>query len=144
MCKKLLVLLLSVLALTTACLGITGCTPGHVHTATLDVVEPTCESTGLISGVCEDCGQVISEVIPALGHDLVHHDGDHPTCEAGGYNDYETCTRCDYTTYKEVGPLGHTPKIVARVEPTCEKEGLTEGKICTACDEVLVAQEVIP
>ena len=144
MCKKLLVLLLSVLALTTACLGITGCTPGHVHTATLDVVEPTCESTGLIYGVCEDCGQVISEVIPALGHDLVHHDGDYPTCDAGGYNDYETCTRCDYTTYKEVGPLGHTPKIVARVEPTCEKEGLTEGKICTACDEVLIAQEVIP
>ena len=144
MCKKLLVLLLSVLALTTACLGITGCTPGHVHTATLDVVEPTCESTGLIYGVCEDCGQVISEVIPALGHDLVHHDGHYPTCTTGGYNDYETCTRCDYTTYKEVGPLGHTPKIVARVEPTCEKEGLTEGKICTACDEVLIAQEVIP
>ena len=144
MCKKLLVLLLSVLALTAACLGITGCTPGHVHNATLDVVEPTCESTGLISGVCEDCGKVISEVIPALGHDLVHHDGDHPTCTTGGYNDYETCTRCDYTTYKEVGPLGHTPKIVARVEPTCEKEGLTEGKICTTCEEVLIAQEVIP
>ena len=44
MCKKLLVLLLSVLALTAACLGITGCTPGHVHNATLDVVEPTCAS----------------------------------------------------------------------------------------------------
>ncbi|MCQ2069909.1 MAG: leucine-rich repeat domain-containing protein [archaeon] len=65
---------------------------------------PTCTETGLTEGKrCSVCGTTLIEqtVVPALGHDLVHHDAKEPTESENGWYAYDTCTRCDYTTYKE-------------------------------------------
>ena len=35
-------------------------------------------------------------------HDLIQVDAKAPTCSAAGYEAYEYCTACDYTTYKEL------------------------------------------
>ena len=42
-----------------------------------------------------------------LIHDLVHHDGQAPTCDADGWAPYDTCKNCDYTTYTAIPALGH-------------------------------------
>ena len=43
----------------------------------------------------------------AIGHDLIHHDGKAATCTEAGWNAYDTCSRCDHTTYEEIAALGH-------------------------------------
>lgn len=40
-------------------------------------------------------------------HTLTHHDAQPATCTAIGWEAYDTCSRCTYTTYKEI-PAAHT------------------------------------
>lgn len=40
-------------------------------------------------------------------HDIVHHDGEAATCTSAGFEPYDTCSGCDYTTFKEIPALGH-------------------------------------
>ena len=57
---------------------------------------PTC-TTGKICLLCwSEYG--------ILGHDLVQHDAQAATCTKIGWEAYETCSRCDYTTYAELPP----------------------------------------
>ena len=79
----------------------------------------------------------------ALGHDIIHHDAQAPTCTEIGWDAYDTCSRCDYTTYVEIPALGHDVVIDAAVEPTFDETGLTEGSHCARCGEVFVAQTVV-
>ena len=75
--------------------------------------------------VCSVCGQKYDS---ALGHDLSHHDAQSPTCTAVGWDEYDTCSRCDYSTYVEKPALGHKWKAATCTEPkTCERCGATEG-----------------
>ena len=74
---------------------------------------------------CEVCGAEYGE---ALGHDIEYHAGKEPTCTAIGWNAYETCSRCDYTTYQEIAATGHTPGAAA----TC-----TTPQTCTECGTTL-------
>ena len=66
-------------------------------------------------------------------HDLVHHDAKAPTCTETGWEEYDTCSRCDYTTYQEIPAPGHdyTEKVV---KPTCEKVGYTLHT-CKKCND---------
>ncbi|MBO4539022.1 MAG: right-handed parallel beta-helix repeat-containing protein, partial [Clostridia bacterium] len=81
--------------------------------------------------------------IPMSGHDFIHHDAQAVTCTAVGWEAYDTCSRCNYTTYEEIPATGHTEVTDAAVAPTCATTGLTQGKHCSVCNEVLVAQEEI-
>mgnify|MGYP000810267274 FL=1 len=66
-------------------------------------------------------------------HDLVHHDAKAPTCTETGWEEYDTCSRCDYTTKVEIPAPGHdyTEKVV---KPTCEKGGYTLHT-CKNCND---------
>lgn len=64
-------------------------------------------------------------------HDLVHHDAKAPTCTEIGWEEYDTCSRCDYTTYRELDALGHAYEA-RTVQPTCTKAGYTLHT-CTRC-----------
>ena len=44
----------------------------------------------------------------AKGHTLVHHEAQAPTCTAVGWEAYDTCSRCDYTTKVEIPMADHT------------------------------------
>lgn len=73
-------------------------------------VAPTCTETGLGDGKHLSIVNFTlkeQEVIPALGHDIVHYNAKAPTCTEPGYDDYDACTRGDYSTYIEIPPLGH-------------------------------------
>lgn len=120
------------------------------HTPVVDpATEPTCTEPGKTEGShCGVCGDVlvaqkVDETKPALDHDKVNHDAKAATCTEKGWEAYVTCSRCDYTTYKEIAPLGHefdvgndSAKIEA-VEPTCLTEGHTAGYKCKreGCDQ---------
>ena len=47
------------------------------------------------------------KTIGALGHDIIVHEAQSPTCTATGWDEYETCSRCDYTTFKETSTNQH-------------------------------------
>ena len=79
----------------------------------------------------------------APGHDLEHHDAKAPSCTEAGWDAYDTCTRCDYTTKVEKPALGHVPgEWIVEKEATETEDGYRYKK-CTVCEEK-VAEEVIP
>ena len=70
------------------------------------------------------------------GHDLVHHVAKAPTCTAIGWEAYDTCSRCSYTTYVELPALGHDYNTTV-IPPTCTARGYTMHT-CTRCGDSYV------
>jgi len=90
-------------------------------------VEPTCTQ----DVVCSYCDTLIKE---KLGHDPIYHDGQQVTCLEKGWDAYETCSRCDYTTYVEIPALGHDLTQHDAQEPTCTEIGRYAYEDCSRCD----------
>ena len=114
---------------------------GHNEQKT-DAVAPTCTELGAEERrECLDCGQILGgETIPALGHDIVLHEAQAVTCTEIGWPAYESCKRCDYTTYQEIPAIGHTAEVVKGYAATCTDEGKTDGEKCSVCNENLIVQ----
>ena len=55
------------------------------------------------------------------------------TCTEIGWDAYEYCTACDYTTYKEI-PAAHSIATADAKAPTCTEIGWDAYEYCTACD----------
>lgn len=79
----------------------------------------------------------------ALEHDVVPHEGKAPTCEETGWADYETCTRCDYSSYEELPPTGHKETADPYIAPTRATCGKTAGSHCETCGRIIVEQALI-
>ena len=94
---------------------------------------------------CTVCDEELSrnkvEVGEPLGHDIVQHEGKAATCTEAGWAAYETCTRCDYTTYEEIAPLGHQLTHVEAAEPTCEEDGNIEHWYCSRCGKYFADED---
>ena len=113
----------------TICL-ITSCNKECKHQSTdwIIDVEATCTQNGSKHKECTVCHEKLdTEVIESLGHDLVHHEKEDPTCTKKGHKAYDTCTRCDYTTYEEIPELGH----------------IYEDGICTRCGLELTTSDLL-
>ena len=67
-------------------------------------------------------------------HDLVHHDAKAPTCTETGWEEYDTCSRCDYTTKVELLALKHDLVHHDAKAPTCTEIGWEEYDTCSRCD----------
>lgn len=118
---------------------------GHNYIET--VVEPNCTKAGYTVKTCDKCGDVQHEnETAALTHDIESHEAQAATCEAIGWDAYETCKRegCGYSTYVEIPATGHTKVTEPAIDPTCTETGLTEKVYCSVCNEVLTAAEEIP
>ena len=89
---------------------------GHYEIVT--TTPPTCTEVGHGTEVCP-CGYSRNEVTIPASHSLVQHPAQSPTCTEGGWFAYETCERCDYTTFVALPKLGHT----------------YENGICIRCNE---------
>ena len=81
--------------------------------------------------VCSVCKSAYGN---PLGHDKVRHDAKAPTCLEKGWKAYDTCTRCDYTTYQELKALGHYKVKHTAKNPTCLEIGWKAYDTCTRCD----------
>ena len=105
--------------------------------------DPTCEATGLECRDCNICGAFeVQEirVIPELGHDKVQHEAKDPTCVEIGWYAYETCTRCEYTTFVEIPVTDHTivsDEWVVINSPDCDNKG-QEKIACSNCDAWII------
>ena len=97
-----------------------------VHTGGTET--PTC-TTGK---TCEKCGAEYGEKDPN-NHDLVHHDAKAPSCTEIGWDAYDTCSRCDYTTRKELPALNHDLRQSVITAPTCTETGWAYVK-CSRCN----------
>ena len=80
---------------------------------------------------CATCGQ---EYGAALGHELTSHPKKAPTCTTIGWDAYQTCSRCDYTTYKEIPAKGHDLTDHPAQAPTCTAIGWDAYQTCSRCD----------
>lgn len=86
--------------------------------------------------VCVTCGAEYGEK-DSNNHALEQHAAKAPTCTEIGWDAYDTCSRCDYTTYTELPALNHDYQAVT-VEPTCETDGYTVFT-CSRCKDSYTA-----
>ena len=99
-----------------------------VDTASCSGGTATCNA----KAVCEACGVEYGEKDPD-NHDLIPHEAKAPTCTEKGWSAYETCSRCDYTTYAEL-PAQHDLRHHAAKAPTCTGIGWDAYDTCSRCD----------
>ena len=107
----------------------------EVDTANCTGGTATCSA----KAVCEVCGGKYGERNPN-NHDLVHHDAQAPTCTEKGWNAYETCSRCDYTTYTELPALNHDLVRHDAKAATCTEIGWNAYETCSRCDHTTYAE----
>ena len=85
-------------------------------------------ATCTTKGTCETCGGSYYG-----GHDLVQHAAKAPTCTEIGWDTYDRCIRCGYTTRKEL-PAQHDLEQHAAKAPTCTEKGWNAYETCSRCD----------
>ena len=86
-------------------------------------------------GLASSTETFTSGAINPNNHDLVHHEAQAPTCTEVGWEAYDTCSRCSYTTKVEKQKIPHTYGAVSYTwaidNTTCKAEHK-----CTACQHV--------
>ena len=105
-------------------------------------VAAKCEEAGSYEEVvyCTVCETELSRktvVTDELGHDIVEYEGKAATCTEAGWTAYETCSRCDYTTYVEIVPIEHH-----YVDGKCTECGALKGSEGLAFRSLVGAYEV--
>ena len=120
------------------------------HSVVVEVewlVQPTCYKSGKYECtkkcVHPDCKQTLSVEIVEIephGHDIVKHPAKAPDCTSVGWNEFETCSRCGYSTFAEIEKKGHNfditnPIEVERLNKTCVSDGYHKYYyVCTVCN----------
>ena len=90
------------------------------------------KATCTTKAVCEVCDTEYGEKDPN-NHDLVHFRAKAPTCTEIGWDAYDRCIRCGYTTYTEL-PAQHDLEQHAAKAPTCTEKGWNAYETCSRCD----------
>ena len=88
-------------------------------------------ATCTAKAVCEACGGEYGEK-DLNNHALVHPHAKAPTCTEIGWDAYDLCVRCGYTTRKEL-PAQHDLKQHAAKAPTCTEIGWDAYDLCVRC-----------
>ena len=102
-------------------------------------VSASCTVDGSYDDViyCTVCKAELSRtpnVVEKIGHDLIPHDSKAPTCTEIGWGTYNSCSRCDYTTYVEKPALDHDLTHHEAKDPTCTEIGWDAYDTCSRCD----------
>ncbi len=109
----------------------------HEYESTV-TTKPTCVAAGVRTYTCkrEGCEHSYTETIAidSNAHNLEHHDGKEATCIEDGWYPYVNCSRCDYTTYKEITTLGHDEINHDGKAATCTEDGWKPYITCSRCD----------
>ena len=124
--------------------------PGHDYGQWIEEESATCLEGGVRGhyecSVChkyfdEDKNEITDLAIGALNHDLKQYKGQAATCTEDGWEAYEKCTRCDYTTYQKIDALDHDYVDHEGKEPTCTEKGWDAYQTCTRCDYTTYAEK---
>ena len=92
-------------------------------------------ATCIRPGTCTTCGGSYYG-----GHDLVQYAAKAPTCTEIGWDAYDRCKNCNYTTRKEL-PAQHDLKQHAAKAPTCTEKGWNAYETCSRCDYTTYAEQ---
>ena len=93
------------------------------------------KATCTARAVCASCGKEYGA--EPVGHDIVKHDGKASTCTDTGHWAYETCSKCDYTTYEVIPANGHKyGRQVAGKPATCTVTGMRAYYQCADCNKL--------
>ena len=84
-------------------------------------------ATCIRPGTCTTCGGSYYG-----GHDLVQYAAKAPTCTEIGWDAYDLCVRCGYTTRKELPALNHDLVRHVAQAPTCKEIGFA-SVACWRC-----------
>lgn len=87
----------------------------------------------------KSCACGYSELVD---HALTHTDAQAPTCTSVGWEAYDKCNNCGYSTYVEIPMLGHDVPNKQTVGATCTDTGSVHG-ICTRCNKDIEV-EILP
>lgn len=87
-------------------------------------------ATCVAKATCTVCKLQTGEIDPN-NHDLKHSAAKAPTCTEKGWNAYDTCTRCSYTTYRELPALNHNKVHHDAKAATCLEIGWDAYEACT-------------
>lgn len=95
-------------------------------------------ATCTAKAVCEACGGEYGEKDPN-NHALEQHAAKAPTCTEIGWDTYDRCIRCGYTTRKELPALNHDLVRHVAQAPTCTEKGWAYDT-CSRCDYTTYAE----
>ncbi len=129
---------------------VTGDYGGHTYTATRAEADylaasATCIAPARYYYACAVCG--LSENDPAHtfengepdtvnGHQLTHYNAKAPTCTAAGWEAYDACALCDYTTYAGIPATGHHYAEPAPEDWTWTRSGDTfTAAVTVTCEQ---------
>ena len=90
--------------------------------------------------VCVTCGAEYGEK-DSNNHALEQHAAKAPTCTEIGWDAYDTCSRCDYTTYAELPALNHAFVYYKAKTPTCTEIGWDAYEACSRCNYTTYAEQ---
>ncbi len=98
---------------------------------------PTCTALGVETRVCtRDANHAETRDLAKESHVLTHHDAKAATCTAVGWNAYDKCANCDYTTYVEI-PVdvnAHAWGEWTVTDATCKQAG-SRTRVCNNNNE---------
>lgn len=97
------------------------------------------KATCTTKAVCEVCKVEYGEKNPN-NHALEHRAAKAPTCTEKGWDAYDTCSRCDHTTYAELPALNHDLVHHDAKAPTCTEIGWNAYDTCSRCNYTTYAE----
>ncbi len=112
----------------------------HASTETIlkdsSAVDASCTTDGKAADLVYKCCEAIKTTgatIPA-SHTLVHHNAQAATCVNVGWEAYDTCSKCDYTTKVEIPALDHDKVPHDGQAATCTEKGWKAYETCSRCE----------
>ena len=97
-------------------------------------------ATCTTKAVCEACGGKYGKR-NLNNHALVHYDAQAPTCTKPGWDAFDTCPRCYYTTFRAIPALKHDLEQHAAKAPTCTEKGWNAYETCSRCNYNTYAEQ---
>ncbi|MBE6811268.1 MAG: hypothetical protein E7523_00120 [Ruminococcaceae bacterium] len=127
------------------CGSYSGTAIGHNFSELIETIEKTCDTDGYSVYGCIRCDETEKRDFVTASHDLVFVKAEVPTCTEIGWDAYEYCKACDYTTYEEIKELGHTiATTVITNQATCTNDGFIEtSKDCIVCGVKLSSETIV-
>ena len=98
-------------------------------------------ATCTTKAVCEACGGKYGKR-NLNNHALVHYDAQAPTCTKSGWDAFDTCPRCYYTTFRAIPALKHDLEHHEAKAPTCTEKGWDAYEACSRCNYTTTYQEL--
>ena len=90
--------------------------------------------------VCVTCGAEYGEK-DSNNHALEQHAAKAPTCTEIGWDAYDTCPRCYYTTFRAIPALKHDLEHHEAKAATCTEKGWDAYEACSRCNYTTYAEQ---